>query len=56
MLNNTKLQNLQCAISAAELAELSTNPAVVWTANPRLKPQTISGSIAQVRVDVRPVI
>ena len=34
----------------AELAELSTNPAVVRAANPRLKPQTISGSIAQVDI------
>ena len=32
----------------AELADLSTNPAAVRAANPRLKPQTISGSIAQV--------
>ncbi|KAL3161053.1 hypothetical protein ABBQ38_009436 [Trebouxia sp. C0009 RCD-2024] len=33
--------------STPELADLSTNPAAIRAANPRLKPQTISGSIAQ---------
>ncbi|DBA84981.1 TPA: hypothetical protein ACH3X2_005720 [Trebouxia sp. C0005] len=33
--------------STPELAELSTNPSVVRASNPRLKQQTVSGSIAQ---------
>ncbi|KAL0042137.1 hypothetical protein WJX77_004388 [Trebouxia sp. C0004] len=33
--------------STPELAELSTNPSIVRASNPRLKQQTVSGSIAQ---------
>ena len=42
----------QHKILVAELAELSTNPALVRASNPRLKPQTVSGSIAQVRLQL----